>query len=73
MLYRFRLHRNDLTTEATENAEGDKRNEYRTMLSEVILVTRRLKPLLHEQSPSRGGLKSNDIQKAINLFFPSPI
>ncbi|MEZ2239273.1 hypothetical protein [Microcoleus sp.] len=26
-LYRFRLHRNDLTTENAENTEGDKRDE----------------------------------------------
>jgi len=25
--YRFRLHRNDLTTENAENTEGDKRDE----------------------------------------------
>jgi hypothetical protein len=31
MLYRFRLHRNYLTAENTENTEGDKRDEYRTM------------------------------------------
>jgi hypothetical protein len=36
-LYRFWLDQNDLTTENAENTEGDKRDQYRTILLDLIL------------------------------------